>query len=161
MSEPLEIKPYKRQKIHPPSESTATFVRDWLLKHKKDYPYGMWKAWRDYLHGFGFKEPKLESFRKYLWILTKLSLIRRTEVAPYEIESRFLRQYYELVPRQVNNEEAWANPSAALDLRQGRTIPDPQTGEPIPLSRLGRRRYRKKILGLPPKPIGRPKRQLT
>ncbi|MGA2767165.1 MAG: hypothetical protein ABSF24_02465 [Candidatus Bathyarchaeia archaeon] len=142
MTEPLEIKPYKRQKIHPPSESTAIFVKDFLLKHGKGYSYGMWKAWSDHLHSLGFKEPKIESFRKYLWILTKLGLIRKTKAPSYKIQSRFLREYYELNPKQIGNEKAWANPSFTL------------YGDK---ARLGRRRYRKRILGLPPKKVGRPK----
>lgn len=122
MSELSEIRPFKRQKTHPPSESTATFIKDFLTKHGKGYSYGMWKAWADHLHRLGFKEPKIESFRKYLWILKKLGLIQKTKAPSYKIESRFLREYYELVRKQIGNEKAWSNPSAALDLRQGRTF---------------------------------------
>ncbi len=157
MSEPSEITPYRRQKIHPPSESTAQFIKNYLLQNKKAYAYGLWKAWSEHLHRLGFKEPKIESFRKYLWILAKLDLIRKTKAPSYQIKSRFLREYYELNPKQIGNEKGWVNPSAALDLQQGRTILDPQTGKAIPLSKLGRRRYRKKVLGLPPKKVGRPR----
>jgi hypothetical protein len=147
LSEPSEIRPYKRQKTHPPSESTAQFIKDFLTKHGKGYSYGMWKAWADHLHRLGFKEPKIGSFRKYLWILVKLDLIRKTKAPSYRIQSRFIREYYELAPSQIDNEKAWSNPSVAL------------YGEK---AKLGRRRYRKRILGLPSKTVGRPKtRQLS
>jgi hypothetical protein len=147
----MEKQGYRRQKIHPPSESTAQFVKDFLLKQGKGYSYGysygMWKAWCDHLHSLGFKGPKIESFRKYLYILSELGLIRKAKGAPsYKIQGRFLRVYYELVPSQIANEKAWKNPSVAL------------YGEK---ARLGRRRYRKKVLHLPPKSVGRPRRQLT
>ena len=143
--EPLEIKPYKRQKTHPPSESTARFIKDFLTKHGKGYAYGLWQAWSEHLHKKGFKEPKIESFRKYLWVLVKLNLIKKTKAPAYRIRSRFIREYYELVPSQIANKKAWANPSVAL------------YGE---RARLGRRRYRKKVLHLPPKKVGRPRTSL-
>ena len=65
----------------------------------------MWKAWTEHLHSLDFKEPKIESFRKYLYILSKLGLVRKAKAPTYKIQSRFIRQYYELVPSQVANEK--------------------------------------------------------
>jgi hypothetical protein len=141
LSEISEVQ-FKKQKAHPPSQSTARFIRDFLQRHGKGYSYGMWRAWSEHLHQKGFKGPTVESFRKYLWILTKLGLIQKTAAPSYRIKSRFARQYYELVASQVGNEKVWANPSVAL------------YGEK---ARLGRRRYRKKILHLAPRRVGRPR----
>lgn len=136
----------ERQRIHPPSESTAIFIRDWLLKHKMDYPYSMWKAWRDHLKRLQMKAPQQTSFRKYIYTLTRAQLLRRI---PAQIKQDkewanlkpFPRSYYELIPKNIDNEELWRNPQVAV------------WGEKM---RWGKRRYRKRILHLTPLPRGRP-----
>lgn len=142
-------KGYQKQRIHPPSESTAIFVRDWLLRHKKDYPYSMWKAWCAYLQTFQMKPPKLSSFMKYFYVLRKAGLVRRasppSDPAIAKRPSPFKkRAYFELILSKLSDKEAWANPQVAV------------YGEKM---RFGKRRYRKEVLHLPvqPRKRGRPR----
>jgi len=139
----------QRQKTHPPSESTAIFIRDWLLRHKKDYPYSMWKAWCDHLKRLQMKAPKNESFRKYIYTLTRAKLIRKVPIQTRQDKEwvnlkPFPRSYYELVPENIDDDELWRNPQVAV------------WGEKM---RLGKRRYRRQILQLPPLRRGRPKKE--
>ena len=133
-----------KDKVHPPSESTSQFIRRYLTENGKGYPYKIHRDWCRHLEQLGMKSPTFESFRKYFWLLKKLGLIRRTESPPYKQVSYIPRQYYAILenPRCKDGEDAWANPQVAL------------YGDKM---RLGRRRYRKRILKLPPKLNGRPK----
>lgn len=138
----------KKEKIHPPSESTATFVRDWLIRHKKDYPYSMWKAWCARLTKLGMKPPQYASFIKYMYVLRRAKLVRRTE-SPRKQPSKYpnLRptppSYYELNPLNIEDEEAWRNPQVAV------------WGEKM---RFGRRRYRRRVMQVTALTRGRPKK---
>ena len=139
------------QKIHPPSESTATFIKNRLSVLEKDYPYNMWKSWCQHLSELDMKGPKYSSFKVYLRVVVHAGLIRRTSTPPDVVEfvdehglKPFKRSYYELVPEQIGNEESWRNPQVAVH------------GERV---RLGKRRYRRKILGIPPMKRGRPRKE--
>jgi len=136
-----------KDKMHPPSESTSQFIRKYLTEKGKSYPWKMYRLWCFHLKRLGMKSPKFDSFRKYIWVLTKLGLIRRTKSPPYKPLSPILRVYYELVPKtlvpkSVDVDKAWKNPQRAL------------FGEKM---RLGRRRYRRRILKKPALVPGRPK----
>jgi len=133
--------------MHPPSESTSHFIRKHLTEKRKSYPWKMYRLWCLHLQQLNMKTPKFESFRKYIWVLTKLGLIRRTKSPPYKPLSPILRVYYELapkklVPKNVDVDKAWKNPQRAL------------FGEKM---RLGRRRYRRRVLNRLALAPGRPK----
>lgn len=137
----------QKQKVHPPSESTAIFIRDWLLRNKSDYPYSMWKAWRNHLKRLQMKAPKQVSFRKYIYTLTRAKLLRRTTTRTKQDKEwinlkPYPRSYYELVPENIDNDELWRNPQVAV------------WGEKM---RLGKRRYRRRIMQLKALPRGRPR----
>jgi hypothetical protein len=137
-----------KEKIHPPSESTASFIRDILIKNDKDYPYRMWRAWCLHLESRSMKPPKYESFRKYVYTLVRANLIRHT-TAPTEARVEFPNlkplppSYYEIVPKNIDDYEKWRNPQVVV------------WGEKM---RLGKRRYRRRQLGLPQLSRGRPRK---
>jgi len=137
-----------KKPMHPPSESTATFIRERLLEVKKDYPYSMWKLWKEHLLARNMKPPLYESFRKYVYTLKRAGLIRKAS-APTKrrVAHGGLKptepSYYELVANQIGNTEAWQNPQVAV------------WGEKM---RFGARKYARKVLGLPPKKRGRKKK---
>lgn len=143
----------KKPKSHPPSESTAAFIRTWLLKNKKDYPYRMFKAWCAHLERLQMKPPKQTSFMKFFYCLRRAGLVRRTttprDATAQKRKSPFKeRHYYELMPNkpsdQARIDEAWRNVQVFV------------YGERM---RLGRKQYRKQILHLPvqPRKLGRPR----
>ena len=138
-----------------PQPGTGTFIRDHLKRVGEDYPYNVWKELRAYLASIGRKSPTLLSFQHYWHICHETELIRFSREEPGE--RLWPRRFYRLVPENMNSKD-WRNPQAALDLRMGRTTPDPATGKMVPVSRLGRRRYRRRVLGVPPKRVGRPRK---
>jgi hypothetical protein len=149
----------RRWPIHPPSESSAQFIRDYLKKHGASERSEMWNAWCEAIQkdptlaGRKFRGPKLSSFNHYLRTLARLDLIREVPAPKGK-----LGRWYELNHTQVRNEEAWKNPSAALDLKLGRLAKLPD-GKLKPKSQLGRRRYSRYVLGMPPRKAGRPKKR--
>jgi hypothetical protein len=138
-----------------PQPGSGDFIKSHLQHAGEDYIYHAYKAFCQSLKAIGQRGPSYDSFRKYWWTCAEMNLIEFVREQP--IGNLEPRRYYRLVRSNINN-EAWQNPQAALDLRTGRTIPDPATGKPVPVSRLGRRRYRRRVLGLPPKRVGRPRK---
>jgi len=138
-----------------PQPGTADFIKSHLSSMLEDYVYGAYKIFCQKLKAIGQRNPSYDSFRKYWWVCSQMNLIQFTREQP--TENLQPRRYYRLVRSNINS-EAWQNPQAALDLRMGRTIPDPATGKMVPVSRLGRRRYRRRVLGVPPKRVGRPRK---
>lgn len=136
-----------------PYPGTGTFIRDHLRAVGEDYPYNVWKELRAQLKAEGQRCPILSSFYSYWHVCEQMDLIRFTREGPGERLRP--RKFYEINPDNINSKD-WRNPRAALDMRLGRTIPDPHTGKPVPVSRLGRRRYRRRVLKVPPLARGRP-----
>jgi hypothetical protein len=134
---------------------TSSFIKSHLEHVGEDFVYGAYKAFCQKVEAIGQQGPSYDSFRKYWWICAQLRLIEFVREQP--IKNLQPRRYYRLVRSNINN-KAWQNPQAALDLRMGRTIPDPVTGRPVPVSRLGRRRYRRRVRGVPPLARGRPRK---
>ena len=136
-----------KNRAHPPSESTATFIRARLLKVRKDYPYNMWRLWKEHLKRLDMRAPMYDSFRHYIWVLKRANLIQRvstTEKPSKQYGNLRPRSpsFYALVRDQIGNIKAWANPQVAV------------YGEKM---RFGARKYRRKVLGLPPHKRGRKK----
>ena len=136
-----------------PYPSTGTFILDYLRAVGEDYPYNVWKELRAQLRAEGQRAPILSSFYSYWHVCEQMDLIRFTREEPGERLGP--RKFFELVPENTDSKD-WRNPRAALDMRLGRTVPDPHTGKPVPVSRLGRRRYRRRVLKVPPLRRGRP-----
>lgn len=148
VNESVEMKRSKKIRIHPPSESTAQFIRDLLLRKGKSYPYEMWKLWCIHLTRLGMKSPKLSSFMKYMYVLVRAGLVRKT-TTPTDLvkqpvkKTPFTRSYYEIVSNKARDDKSWSNPQVVV------------YGERM---RLGKRRYRRQVLKLPPAPrSGRPR----
>lgn len=129
----------------PTMASTWGFIRSRLIVRRSDYAYRVWKEFSKYLvEEFGQRPPKYPSFAKYWWILKQLGLIEPIGRPRSGPKGGKPRQFYRVVPGK-EPEDLWPlNPQAEL------------YGEAV---RLGRRRYRRRILGVPPKKIGRPKRE--
>ena len=135
----MSLKPRKKR---PPIIPTGEWIRDHLMLVGEDYAYSMWKQFSTYLILRGVTPPpSYQSFARYIWILKRLRLIQptRIEYTPHGKP----RQYYRLTPGAEFREEEWKNPQKIL------------YGEKVAL---GRRRYRRRVLKLPPKPRGRPRR---
>jgi len=134
---------------------TGTFIRDHLSSVLEDYVYNSYKAFCQSLKKVGQRCPTYNSFRVYWCVCVEMDLLQFVHEEPSEFGQP--RRYYRLVQKNVNS-PVWNNPRASLDLRKGHTVPDPLTGKPIPISRLGRRRYSRRVLGVPPKRVGRPRK---
>ena len=137
--------------------STATFIRDHLQTTKGDYCYHVWKLFSAYLTNIQFETPpKYDSFKRYWWILSNLGLIE--PIGPPQKGKRGLPiQLYRIKPGMAESPK-WRNPQAELDILRGRLWLDPATKRKIPVTRLGARRYRRRVLKLPPRKPGRPRK---
>jgi len=138
-----------------PEPSTSGFIKTHLQRIGEDYIYHAYKVFCEKLKAIEQRYPTYDSFRKYWWICAQMNLIEFAREQP--TKNLQPRRYYRLVRSNINS-EAWQNPQASLDLRMGRTIPDPHTGKPVPVSRLGRRRYRRRVSKKPPLARGRPRK---
>lgn len=145
----LDIPKRLREKAHPPSESTAIFIRHLLLKKSPRYVLEMHKLWCKHLERLGMKPPRYDSFCRYVRVVAQAGLIRLTSqpkgVDIYKGNLKPVpRKYYELVPSRVNDLEKWRNPQVVV------------YGEKM---RLGARRYSRRVLHLPRKTeVGRPRK---
>jgi len=135
----------RERKKRPPIIKTGLWIRDHLMTVGEDYTYRMWQDFVFHLKSVGeyvpvTPYPSYQSFARYVWILKKIGLIEPTRIER-SISGR-PRQYYRIRPG-MEYSKAWENPQKAL------------YGDKVVL---GRRRYRKKILKLPPRPVGRPRK---
>lgn len=135
--------------------STSAFIRAHLEHVGEDFVYGAYKAFCQKVEAIGRQGPSYDSFRVYWCVCVEMDLLKFVHEGPSKFGQP--RRYYRLVQKNINS-PVWNNPRASLDLRKGHTIPDPLTGKPIPISRLGRRRYSRTLSGVPPKAVGRPKK---
>lgn len=138
-----------------PQPGTADFIKSHLQRTGEDYIYHAYKVFCEKLRAIGQRCSSYDSFRKYWWICAQMDLIEFVREQP--IGNLQPRRYYRLVRSNINS-KVWQNPQAGLDLRMGRTTPDPATGKMVPVSRLGRRRYRRRVLKVPPLARGRPRK---
>lgn len=138
-----------------PHPGTGDFIKSHLKRAEEDYINNAYRAFCRFLKDAGQRSPTYNSFRVYWYVCTQLNLIEF--VREEAVENLIPRRHYRLVQQNINS-KAWRNPRAALDLKKGRTIPDPLTGKPIPVSRLGKRRYQRRVTGKPPQQVGRPKK---
>jgi len=129
----------------PTLPSTWGFIRTRLLLTRGDYTYRVWKEFSKYLiEEFGQRPPTYASFAKYWWILKRLGLIEPVGRPRQGPRGGKPRQFYRVVPGK-EAEDLWPdNPQYEL------------YGEAV---RLGRRRYRRRVLKVPPKKPGRPRRE--
>lgn len=139
-----------------PRPGTGDFIKAHLRKVKEDYINNVHRKFCEFLKARGHRCCSYKSFRHYWYVCVKLGLLEFVREEPGK--RPLPRRYYRLNPRKLQSKD-WQNPQAALDLRRGRTFPDPVTGEPIPISKLGARRYRRWVKKEPPKPVGRPRKQ--
>jgi len=129
----------------PTLPSTWGFIRSRLLLTRGDYCYRVWQEFSKYLmEVFGQTPPTYASFAKYWWILKQLGLIEPVGLPRKGPKGGKPRQFYRIVPGK-EPENLWpGNPQFEL------------YGESV---RLGRRRYRRRVLKIPPKRVGRPRRE--
>jgi hypothetical protein len=97
-----------------PRISLGRWIRFHLTKEvSEDYVYRMWKAYEELKASAGQKESTYDHFRRYIWILDELKLIRltRTEKA----SGIGVRHYYRALLPGLDD-PAWDNPQAAKKL---------------------------------------------
>ena len=137
--------------------STAGFIRTRLRVTKGDYCYRTWKEFSSYLvEQVSEKPPKFTSFARYWWILKELGLIE--PFGKPKPSKRGRPAVFYRVVAGMESSPKWKNPQAEFDIIKGRLFLDPSTKEKVPKSRLGARRYRRRVLGLPPRKPGRPRK---
>lgn len=139
-----------------PSPGTGDFIRNYLQKVGSDYANNIYRCFCKELKSLGQQCPSYASFAKYMGVCAQMDLIEFVREEP--LPNKISRRYYRLVKRNINS-KAWQNPRAALDVAQGHVLPDPVTGKLEPISRLGKRRYRRWTRKEPPKRVGRPKKE--
>ena len=85
----------------------GVWIRGHLQDVGQDYPYNMWKLWREFLGeaGLKMKAGSYQAFRTYIYILKRLGLIGRAGGSP----STFSKKYYEL-NREMVNSPMWRSP---------------------------------------------------
>ena len=137
--------------------STAGFIRTRLRLTKGDFCYHVWKEFSSYLvEQVSEKPPKFTSFARYWWILKELGLIE--SFGKPKPSKRGRPAVFYRVVAGMEGSPKWKNPQAEFDIIKDRLFLDPSTKEKVPKSRLGARRYRRRVLGLPPRKPGRPRK---
>jgi len=131
----------------PGYESVALWIRDELMRRPTN-PYELYRRYRSALITLARLDPKkvprFSSFWRYLYSLKKLGLIH---VAGRATKDNRRISIYAVVPGREDDPLWWKNPQREL-ARRRRWRP----------TWLGRRRYRRRVLGLPPGRPGRPRR---
>jgi len=100
--------------FHPLVYPTSLFIRDYLMEKGEAYPFEIYMALKRKREELGIKVGTYTSFYRYIWLLEKFGLIRRTgRVEPASRGAgktlrRLHRVYYELVPELVNDERWYA-----------------------------------------------------
>lgn len=94
--------------------TTGEFIREYLLEHGRAYVYEMWNAYRKKLEEMGVYWGSYDNFRRYIYMLKKLNLIRPVGTETALNPKLHERVYYELVPENVNMIEAWTRPQIIL-----------------------------------------------
>lgn len=89
----------------------GVWIRGHLQEVGRDYPYRMWKLWREFLEeaGLKIKAGKYAGFRNYVYVLRRLGLIHRAGGEP----SFWGKRYYALNPDRIDS-PLWRNPFAAI-----------------------------------------------
>lgn len=130
----------------PTMPSTWRFIRTRLIVTRGDYCYRVWKEFSKYLvEQFGQRPPTYQSFSRYWWILKQLGLIEPLG-RPRKSKGGKPSQLYRVVPGR-EPESTWpTNPQFEM---YGVNV------------RLGKRRYKRRVLKIPPPPPGRPRREIS
>lgn len=89
----------------------AEWIKFYLLKYGKGYPYDMWKKWREFASMIGVRAGSYIAFVRYMFILKRLGLIKEVEEEP--THRGFPRKYYVLVEEMIDS-EIWRRPVATL-----------------------------------------------
>ena len=112
------------------------------------------------LLGFRFKPPKSRTIAWYISLLKGLGLVERVGTRPSNRGMDYAVYALTRLGRELPaTDPRWMNPQAEYYRARGLTWTDPETGTTYPKNVLGRRRYRRRVLGIPPRPPGRPRKQ--
>ncbi|RLG77368.1 MAG: hypothetical protein DRO12_02510 [Thermoprotei archaeon] len=137
--------------------------RIWAFLKKKGRALGgeIYRYVASSIIGEGRRPPKYTSFYRYLFYLKALKVIRT--VGKVKIPEKGVQaSVYELTSegsRMKIDDPRLINPAAEYYRMKGCVWVDPATGIEIPKVKLGKRRYRRRVLGIPPKSRGRPRKE--
>ena len=127
-------------------------VADWIryeLSLRENYPYGLWRRYISLLERLAKVPPEslpsYKSFWRTIYLLNQLGLIRKVRVERQK--GKPPRSYYAVVRERIDDPLWFENPQRVVARMRG--------WRP---TWLGRRRYRRRVLGLPPLPRGRPRK---
>ena len=136
------------------------FIKSHLERVGRASGREMYRAYKREALLRGYPPGKYKSFARTLFYLTYLGFIRVLGKRP--IPGRGVPEtVYGITSRGKRAPiTEWSNPAKTYYLEKGIVWIDPVTGEPKPIVSLGTRRYRRKIMGIPPKPRGRPRKRL-
>jgi len=93
--------------------SVSLFIREKLKIIGRGYPYELWLEWRKLNEEFGYKYCTYGTFRRYIWELKTLGLIRFKLPTKKPVRGQYRRRYYELVPELIDA-LAWYDPHGTL-----------------------------------------------
>lgn len=92
--------------------SVSLYIREVLLVTGGDYVYSMWRQWRDINIVLGYHYCTYEIFRRYIYQLKKLLLIRHIRTVRSE-KLRYSQHWYVVVEGNIDS-PLWLNPNKRL-----------------------------------------------
>jgi len=139
--------------------TTGLFVRMALEETGQLSGRELYRLYRREAERRGQRPAKYSSFMRTVFYLKHLGLIET--VAKKPIPGRGVPEtFYRMTPRGRRTPiDVWSNPGKSYYLERGLVWVDPATGRRIPLITLGKRRYSRRVKGIPPRPRGRPRRE--
>ena len=113
------------------------WVRGYLLTFKEGYSYEMWKEYTQFAGYLGINPGTYICFKRYMWILKKLGLIRL--VRRERVVRGFRKSFYAIAPG-MENSPIWRRPEQTMYPSVDWTV------KPYEVKRALRARYRAKAL---------------
>jgi len=166
----------RRPPAVPGIRTIYSFIRDYIKRHGPSSPYDIWKAYVAYMKSLGYSKNQVASyqaFSRYIWLLTKGV---QKGVLLEAAKNNAVRRAIIMVGRKEGNR--WALPPFIIPVARAPSsrgkpktlyttnpeIPDVLWEANIqaliyPRTRLGKRRYERRVQGVPPKRLrGRPRK---
>jgi len=88
---------------------TGLWIRDYLLKHKKDYIMSIWRAFCKFMAKKGYKKPSYTSFSNYIRLLRRVGLLENVGRRVASRLTAYHKVYVRIVPG-TEESEIWKAP---------------------------------------------------